>query len=104
MSINKQYKIDLFQSAVLLDISDNSSHFLNLCITKDKKVREQIFSDISINLPEKCSGIRRSTKIMIMKSIQDIFNIFDVELYNGFSEKKGVVTLLIWKKFREYEA
>ncbi len=48
-------------------------------MTKDKKVREQIFIDISINLPEKCSGLRRSTKIMIMKSIQDIFNIFDFQ-------------------------
>jgi hypothetical protein len=88
-----------FNDAVNLDIDGKKSHFLllahNMELTGDPIKIPLIDQDI----PYKNGKL--AVRNMLQRSIQDVFKKFDVDMYNTFKNKKGIIEQMVWGCYRK---
>ena len=88
-----------FKDAVILDIDGKKSHFLNVGLDIDLE------SDpIKIPLIDKdvaYKNCKLAVRNMLRRSIQEVFKKFDVDLYNTFENKKGIIEEMVWGCYRK---
>jgi hypothetical protein len=88
-----------FNDAVNLDIDGKKSHFLllahNMELTGDPIKIPLIDQDI----PYKNGKL--AVRNMLQRSIQEVFKKFDVDMYNTFENKKGIIEQMVWGCYRK---
>ena len=88
-----------FKDAVNLDIDGKKDHFLNLYLGLDLESDPIKIPLIDRDIPYK-NG-KQAIRAMIQRAIQEVFKKFDVELYNTFENKKGIIEQMVWGCYRK---
>jgi len=92
-------KKKVFLDAVNLDIDGKKSHFLLLAHNMDLSGDPIKIPLIDVDLPYKNGKL--AVKLMIQRSIQEVFKKFDVDMYNSFHNKKGIIEQMVWGCYRK---
>ena len=99
-SFTANNKIAAFKDAVLLDIAGNKSHFLYLALGDVDLNGDPVkIPLIDKELPYK-NG-KNAIRLMLMRACQEVFKKFDVDMYNTFDDKKGIIELMVWGCYRK---
>ena len=88
-----------FNDAVNLDIDSKKSHFLLLAHNMELPGDPIKIPLIDQDIPYKNGKL--AVRNMLRRSIQEVFKKFDVEMYNTFENKKGVIEQMVWGCYRK---
>lgn len=96
---------NIFINAILSDIENypGKSHFLLSALNKDRTSLRSYITDCDLSLPiiNKVNS-KQAVTMCLKKAIQDVYRIFDSEMYLNFTVKENIVSSLVWGKFRKY--
>ena len=92
-------KNNAFNDAVNLDIDGKKSHFLLLARNMDLTGDTIKIPLIDQDVPYKNGKF--AVRNMLQRSIQEVFKKFDVDLYNTFENKKGIIEQMVWGCYRK---
>ena len=95
---------NIFINAILSDIENYpGTHFLLSALNKDRtSLRSDITGcDLSLPIINQVNS-KQAVTMCLKKAIQDVYRIFDSEIYLSFSIKDNIVSSLVWGKFRKY--
>jgi hypothetical protein len=88
-----------FNDAVNLDIDGKKSHFLllahNMELSGDPIKIPLLDQDVAY------TNGKLAVRNMLQRSIQEVFKKFDVEMYNTFENKKGIIEQMVWGCYRK---
>ena len=91
-------KKKMFNDAVNLDIDGKKSHFLLLARNMELSGDTIKIPLIDQDVPYKNGKL--AVRNMLRRSIQEVFKKFDVDLYNTFENKKGIIEQMVWGCYR----
>jgi len=88
-----------FNDAMNLDIDGKKSHFLllahNMELPGDPIKIPLLDQDVAY------TNGKLAVRNMLQRSIQEVFKKFDVDMYNTFENKKGIVEQMVWGCYRK---
>lgn len=88
-----------FNDAMNLDIDNKKSHFLllahNMELPGDPIKIPLLDQDVAY------TNGKLAVRNMLRRSIQEVFKKFDVEMYNTFENKKGIIEQMVWGCYRK---
>lgn len=87
-------KYDVFMDARMREVESEPDHFLGISVTRNI-LEAPIFS-----APTGSYNSQEANHRMIQIAIQQFYEEFDVNLYNSWEDNYGILTKVIWGKFR----
>ena len=99
-SFTDNNKMTAFKDAVKLDIAGNKSHFLYLALS-DVDLNGDIVKIPLIDKDIPYKNGKHAVRLMIQRACQEVFKKFDVNMYNTFENKKGIIEMMVWGCYRK---
>jgi hypothetical protein len=101
MSSFTNNKMTAFKDAVMLDIAGNKSHFLYLALGDDIDLKGDPVKIPLIDKDIPYKNGKNAIRMMLRRSCQEVFKKFDVDMYNTFDDKKGIIETMVWGCYRK---
>lgn len=91
-----QDKLSVFNAAKNLEITDANQHFLRI-----GGITNGFLNGPAPDSPSGSTGVNPACSMMIRKAIWQFYQVFDHTRFATFKNPKGVMTSIVWAKYRE---
>ena len=91
-------KFDFFQKIIDIDRCDEKTHFLYI-----SEITKEFLEGNEPELPSEEMSVKKADNIMMKKAIYSFYQVLDKGLYNSFTNPKGIVTMIVWGKYKDYQ-
>lgn len=93
--VKSNEKFIVYKGALISEVIGDSQHFLRV-----GGITASFLTGPEPSSPENDSGVNSATGRMLRKAIWQFYQVFDYASYSGFKNPKGLVTKIVWAKFR----